>query len=635
MRTTLRWTILVTVACLLSTTFGFAQGKQPSATKSNDAANVTATKTAKDKTASGIVAVFSLDGEIGESPRGDDFLFGSLGAETLHDLVRRLQKARDDKQVKAVVLLIGRASLAIAQAEEMCRVLDEIKAAGKAVYAHADSLNLRTYALAAGATRLSVVPTGDVWIAGIRSEAPYVRGLLDKIGVKPDFLTCGAYKSAAEMFMRTGPSPQAAEMQNWLLDSLYETLVGLVAKGRKVPPTKVRQWIDGAPYSAERAKQAGIIDAIEFRQDLTAVLKARYGENLRFDRKYGRKKGPEMDLSSPLGVLKLWAELLQGPARRAPAKDAVAIVYVDGPIVTGKAASSPFGSEGIAFSTTISKALDDTADDPSIKAVVLRIDSPGGSATGSEIILDATKRVKAKKPFVVSMGGMAGSGGYYVACGADTIYADAATITASIGVVGGKFATTGMWNKVGITWSVNRRGANAGMLSSDEVFTPAQREKLQAYMDEIYATFRGHVTAIRAKRLKKPLDELAGGRVFTGAQALDLGLVDRIGTLDDAIHHVAQQARLKDYEIRVLPRPKNFLEVLLEDLGDREPDGKSVLVGSAWAPAGPNPLWRAALPHLEGVEPERLAAIKAVLDRMAHLQRDGVLLTMPELGLAP
>ncbi|MCR4413819.1 MAG: signal peptide peptidase SppA [Thermoguttaceae bacterium] len=635
MQAPLCWTILVSAACLLPTALGFAQGKQPSTQPSNEAAQATATKTPKDKTASGIVAVFSLHGEIGESPRGDDFLFGSLGAETLHDLVTRLKKARDDKQVKAVVLLIGRASFAVAQAEEIRRVLDEIKASGKAVYAHADSLSLRTYALAAGASRLSVVPTGDVWIAGISSEAPYVRGLLDKIGVKPDFLTCGAYKSAAEMFMRTGPSPQAAEMQNWLLDSLYETLVGLVAKGRKVPPEKVRQWIDGAPYSAERAKQAGIIDAVEFRQELTAVLKAKYGENLKFDRKYGRKKGPELDLSSPLGVLKLWAELLQGPARKPTAKDAVAIVYVEGPIVTGKADSSPFGTEGIAFSTTISKALDDAADDPSIKAVVLRIDSPGGSATGSEIILDATKRVKAKKPFVVSMGGMAGSGGYYVACGAETIYADAATITASIGVVGGKFATTGMWNKIGITWSVNRRGANAGMLSSDEVFTPAQREKLQAYMDEIYTTFRGHVSAIRAKRLKKPLDELAGGRVFTGKQALDLGLVDRIGTLDDAIRHVAQQARLKDYEVRVLPRPRNFLEVLLEDLGDREPDGKSVLVGAATAPVGPNPLWRAALPHLEGVEPKRLAAIKAVLDRMAHLQRDGVLLTMPELGLAP
>ena len=206
--------------------------------------------------------------------------------------------------------------------------------------------------------------------------------------------------------------------------------------------------------------------------------------------------------------------------------------------------------------------------------MVLRVNSPGGSAVASEIILNATKRVKAKKPFVVSMGSVAGSGGYYVSMGADTIFADASTITASIGVLGGKFATTDMWNKIGITWDSSRRGANAGLLSSDAVFTEAERKKMQGWMNDIYGVFKGHVVAARGAKLKKPIDELAAGRVFTGQQALELGLVDKIGTLDDAIQHVAEQAKLKDYEVRVYPEPKNFMEVLVEEMsdGDRDPN---------------------------------------------------------------
>src|SRR5262249_34656873 len=153
----------------------------------------------------------------------------------------------------------------------------------------------------------------------------------------------------------------------------------------------------------------------------------------------------------------------------------------------------------------------EAAQDDSIKAVVLRVDSPGGSAVASEIILDATRRVKAKKPFVVSMGNVAGSGGYYVAGGSDVIFADESTITGSIGVVGGKLVTTPMWKKIGVTFKEYKRGENAGLLSTSQVFSPGERERVQAWMDEIYAVFKGHVTAIRSDRLKKPIDELAGG----------------------------------------------------------------------------------------------------------------------------
>ena len=179
-------------------------------------------------------------------------------------------------------------------------------------------------------------------------------------------------------------------------------------------------------------------------------------------------------------------------------------------------------------SAALRKALDEAAADDTIKAVVLRVDSPGGSATASEIILDATKRVKAKKPLVVSMGNVAGSGGYYVACGPTRSYADEATITGSIGVVGGKLATTDMWNKIGINWKEYGRGAQRRRSSARPRRSPSRNaSKMQAWMDEIYGVFKDHVVAIRGTKLKKPIDELAGGRVYTGRQALELGLVDK------------------------------------------------------------------------------------------------------------
>lgn len=584
-----------------------------------------------------VIAVFSLGRQIVEAPQGEDLvLLGSPATETLKDLVARMKKVRDDPQVKAVVLLLGGGSVSLAQVEELRQALDEIKAAGKQIHAHADSLSTGSYTLMCGASSISVVPTGTVWITGIHVESPYIRGLLDLLGIQPDFFTSGPYKSAAEIFMRKGPSPEAKQMDNWLLDSLYQTCVGLMAKGRGVSPELVRLWIDGGPYTAQQAKALGIIDRVEYQEDFAAELKAKYGADVKWEKRYGKAdRLKEIDLSSPMGVIKLWMDLFGGPPKKQRAKDAVAIVYVDGPILLGDGQPSMLELlEPVAYSTPIRKALDEVGDDSTVKAVVLRVRSPGGSAVASEIILNATKRVKARKPFVVSMGSVAGSGGYYVACGAETIFADASTITASIGVVSGKFATTGMWNKVGITWDSNKRGAMADMLGSDDLFTPDERAKLISYMNEVYEMFKGHVSAVRGSRLKKPIDELAGGRVFTGQQALELGLVDRIGTLDDAIRFAASQANLKDYEVRVVPRPKSLVELLFSDLADRDADSQNLST-----PAGKlsgrqsNWLFELAMPVLKGLDPVRLEAIKAALARMSLLQQERVILMMPELSV--
>jgi protease-4 len=587
--------------------------------------------------AKGVIAVFTFDGPILEKPQDQEFpLFSPIRRPSLRDVVERMKKAKDDKNVKAVVLLLDETELPLAQSEELRQALDGIKATGKEVYAHVDAvLMTRSLALVAGASRISVTPTTIIIISGFNAESPYVRGLLDAIGVKPDFLTCGKYKSAAEMFMRKGPSPEAAEMRNWLLDSLYESYQKTVAQGRGVKPERVRQWIDGALYTPEQAVQQGIIDRVQHRQDFEAELRKKFGEAVKFDRRYGKKQqGEGIDLSSPFGLLQFWAKVFEGGKKKATGKDVIGIVYVDGMILPGKPEPSPFGADSDAYSTPIRKALDKIAEDKDVKALVLRVNSPGGSAVASEIILNATKRVQTKKPFVVSMGNVAGSGGYYVSMGADTIFADAATITASIGVLGGKFATTDMWNKIGVTWDSSRRGANAGLLSSDAVFTEAERQKMQGWMNDIYGVFKGHVVAARGAKLKKPIDELAAGRVFTGQQALELGLVDKIGTLQDAIKHVAEQAKLKDYELRVYPEPKNFMEILFEGLSDGDRDSNHLaLPASGIVSPRASSILDMALPHLKGLDRERLETVKAVIRRLDLLQQERAILMMPDISI--
>lgn len=580
------------------------------------------------------VAVFRLRGSVLETPHGGG-LFATERSVALKDLVARIKKAAGDDAVKALVLWASGGHLSTSQSEEVRQALVAVRAKGKKIYAHADDLSMGDYAFLSVADRLSLVPTGDLWLTGLYGESPFLRGLLDKLGVQPDFLTCGDYKSAAELFMRDGPSPQAEEMQNWLFDGLYETQLKLIAEGRRVDVAKVKTWVDGGPYSAEKAQAAGLIDAVEQQEEFEAAIKEACGEQVKFAHKYGEKSQRELDLSSPFAALNLWAELLGGSKKKKTYKNSVAVVYVDGPIVLGDTEESILlEAEQTAASTPLRKALDKAAEDDTIKAVVLRVDSPGGSATASEIILAACQRVRDKKPLVVSMGSVAGSGGYYVTCAAETIFADESTITGSIGVVGGKLATTDLWKKAGIRWKGYQRGTNASMLSSMQVFTPEQRKRMQAWMDEIYGVFKRHVTEARGGKLKKPIDELAGGRVYTGRQALELGLVDRIGTLDDAVQFAADKANLKDkdYELRVVPEPRSFLEQLLEEAEGPKDDSHHV---TAVLPVRGDALFEAALPYLRQLDPHRVSAVVRALRHLETLRSEGAVLMMPEFVTVP
>lgn len=572
--------------------------------------------------------VVRLAGTLNETPKEELFNLGEKTSTPLLTLVRRLDKAADDEAVKAVVILIDQAQPGPAQLGELRGAMDRLREAGKKVYAHAETISsLTQYALLCGAESASATPTGDLWATGLYAEAPYLRGLLDKIGVEPDFLSCGDYKSAAEIFTRKGPSKEAEAMQNWLLDGLYDSLVSQIADSREATPEQVKAWIDDGPHSAERAKELGMIDHVEHRQDLEARLKKAHGEDLVFDRKYGRKVEPKLDASSPFGLLKFWGELMGAAKPPEKKKDAVGVVYVDGPIVLSGGGALDLFEDQSASSDSIRKALDEAAADETIKAVVLRVNSPGGSALASEIILDASKRVKAKKPLVVSMGDVAASGGYYVSCGSDLVFADETTITGSIGVVGGKLATKDLFDKVGVTFKASRRGKNSGMLSTAETFTEAERQKMQSWMDEIYGVFKQHVVDARGDKLKKTIDEVAGGRVYTGEQALELGLVDKIGGLADAVKAAADAAKTTDYDVRVVPRPKSFLERLLDESADDDHKGLNLNLPRSF-------LLDQALPALRALDPARAKMVRAALGRLELIHREGVVLMAPELGLS-
>ncbi len=570
----------------------------------------------------GTVAVFELGSPITDKPTPDDPIFGSVGGESLRSFIGRMKKASEDDAVAAIVLL-GKSSLGNAQVEEMAAAIRDA-AEKKPVYAHTDSLTTTSYATISGASRICVSPTGDVWVNGIYGEKMYLRGLFDLLGIQPDFLTCGTHKSAAEMFMRTGPSEHAQEMEKWLYDGIYDSLKSTIAKGRDVDVDQVEKWINQGMFSSETAKEAGLTDAVQTREQLTDFVKKQHGVTVKFDKKYAKKSGLDIDLNNPFAAFQLWAQILSGPKQRRSTKDSIAIVHIDGAIYLGKKTPSPFGATEGAYSETIRKALGSLAAEPRVRGVVIRVNSPGGSATASEIMLQAIMELQKKKPVVVSMGNYAASGGYYVSCRANRVFANPNTITGSIGVVAGKLATANMWNRIGVNFEAVERGDKAGILYSSKPFKPADRDELQSWMDSIYEVFKDHVTDGRKDKLSKDIEEIAGGRVYTGTQALELGLVDELGTLDDAIDYLVADLKLKDYEIRTVPRAQSLFETMFEDISpQKQGNDKRLSLG----------LWSAMEPTLKQLDPERVRMVQEALMQLDFLAEERVMLTIPVMRI--
>jgi protease-4 len=504
------------------------------------------------------VAYFDLSLPITEKPPAFD-LFGDGGnSVTLHDLVVRLHKARDDASLKGVLITLSADSgMNLAQAEEIRNALAEITRAGKKTFVYADGYDTDTYTMASGAGTICMLPGGDMEMPGVGLEAMFAKGLLDKVGVQADYVQIGEYKGADEEFTRTGASDELRGELNKLTDSLYKEIVSGISTARHLPEQQVEDAIDQAIMTAQGAKDRGLIDELIDEDGLRPMLTKALGGDPDLVADYGGAKRDQIDLSSPFAFFQLLTK--HEPESSGPT---VAIIYAEGVIADGAGGNGLFSSSGVA-SDEMRKAFRIASREDDIKAVVIRIDSPGGSALASEAMWQGVRRLAEKKPVYISVGTMAASGGYYLACAGDKIYADPAAIIGSIGVVGGKFVYKDLFDKLGLHTEVFDRGANSDLFSSNQPFTDRQRKMVTSWMTQTYNQFTDRVMTTRKGKIKD-IDAVARGRIFVAQQAKDLGMVDEIGGLEDAIAGAAADAGLgkTGYDVRVVPAPKTLGDII-------------------------------------------------------------------------
>lgn len=580
-----------------------------------------------------------LDGRILEAPPPDMGLMSLFGKGehemTLRERVNQIRKAADDKNIAGMALILEAPQASLAQVEELTRALHDFRAKGKKIHAYLESANNLSYVIACSADSITLTEYGDLETVGLHGSVSFYKGLFEKLGVQADMLHCGAYKAALEPYTRTEPSKEFAENINWLLDGEYARWTQLIADGRHLKPEEVKNVVDHAPMPADAALKAKMIDKVASYEDFVKALKADFGSDTKFVKHYPRDEDDgvdlELDTDNPFAMFTQMQGILQkimNEGKEDADKNGVALIYIDGGINMGESEESPFGGSSGVGSTTIRKAFAEALADDHVKAIVVRVDSPGGSALASDIMWKAAMRAKAVKPIVVSMGGVAGSGGYYVALPGEVIFAEESTITGSIGVVGGKLVWKGLFEeKLGITTTEFLRGKNSGLMSANRAWNDEDRKFMQDYMNSVYEQFKGRVKASRGDRIKGDLEQMAGGRVYTGKQALELGLIDKIGGLTEALAYAAEKVSLgKDYAVHVLPRKKDIGAIFAEILGKETDD--------AWDVALPHltsadPLTRALAGLLKSVAPEQLRSVASGLQNILILDREHIGCFMP------
>jgi len=464
---------------------------------------------------------------------------------------------------------MGESLMGFGKINEVCEALKAFKKTGKKLYVYTEGFSGKDYLIAALADVICLPEGGEFSVVGIRAELSFYKDFFEKIGVKADFLQMGDFKGAAETYLRNGMSKENRSQYELVISDLYDNdLIGAIAKSRaskKWTPEQVQKLIDDAPYMAPTALKLGLIDRIAYADELIEQIKKDIGgEGLELVEDYGKTKADAADMSNPFAILKMFS-----PTEKKKSKNPkIAIVYAVGAIDTGKGGVSPLNGSSIGSDSMV-EAIQEADRDPTVKAIVLRVDSPGGSALASDLIWHAI--VQCKKPIIASMGDVAASGGYYISMGCNKIYAEPGTVTGSIGVLGGKFVTGAVFDWAGIKTDVVSRGKNAGLMSTSQPWNPDEREKVQGIMREVYDQFLGKVIQGRkasgTEFTKEKLLTLAGGRIWTGRQAKANGLVDTLGTLDDAIGEakvMAGLARDEKMEYLILPKPTSLLDSLLD-----------------------------------------------------------------------
>ena len=459
-----------------------------------------------------------------------------------------IRHASTDDSIDGILLKINGLGGGWARAEDLRQALMTFRASGKECVAWSPGYTTKSFYAASGCNEVTTAPEGITMVTGVNITQSYYAETLSMLGVSANFEHVGDFRSAVEPYERTGPSEEADLATNELLDSLYGSIVSGIAAGRDVESATVLDWIDNPPLAAADAEQRGLIDS-RIYEDMVkeTVLGERKVVSLR---RYLNETGSQWGSSGT-----------------------IAVVYLEGPIIVGKGEVGLFGDTVIG-SVTVTNMLEELRKDDSVDAVVLRVSSPGGSGQASDDIWDAVNRLKEAKPVVVSMGDYAASGGYYISMNANHIFAEPTTITGSIGVFGGKMNFAGLFAKAGISQHEYSRGQRSDLLSSSEDFDDDDKAVFRAFLEHFYTVF---ITKAAEGRDMTPeaMHEVAQGRVWTGTQALEHGLIDGLGGLDDAIAHAAGLAELDSgFDIQRLPRTKDFFEQLLEEMAGA-PDAHS------------------------------------------------------------
>lgn len=512
------------------------------------------------------VAHIKLSGGFDEAPGGEP-LFGPP-AENLIAKLDRIKKAAKDPEVKALYLQIGGLDVGFGKLHELQRAVAEFRKSGKKVHAYAEELGTKEYLLAVGCDRVVLPESGGVDLHGLRAEVMYYKNTLDLLRLKADVLKMGNYKSAVEPFITDKMSPENREqIQSMLDDNFDHEIVEAVARGRKLPAARVTELIDGGPYTAKKALALGLVDALQYEDQFEDAVKKQAGEGAKLVRNYAKQKGQDPDFSNPFKLLEALGGGSKKPKESKNPK--IAVVYAVGGIASGKSSVDPLMGGETVGSETLVEAIREADSNETVKAIVLRIDSPGGSALASDVIWRAL--MTCKKPVVVSMGDVAASGGYYIAAAGKKIYAEPGTVTGSIGVFGLKLVTGGLQDLVGLKTEVVSRGKNSGVTSSTFAWSESERKAMTETIEEVYATFLDKALAGRkaagVNMTREELVKLAGGRVWTGRQAKTNRLVDELGTLDDAIAGAKQLAGIDpktEMDLLQLPKGGSLLDKLLE-----------------------------------------------------------------------
>ncbi len=470
--------------------------------------------------------------------------------QSLTNLVMQFKKAKVDKRIKVIILEINMSGAGWGKSEEIRDAIADFRSSGKQIYAYMEYATDKEYYIASACDKIYLAPPGELFINGLAADVMFFRGSLDKLGIYPDMVQMGKYKTAVETFTRKDMSDANREFMNSLLDDLFNRYVETVAKARGKTPDEMRAFVDDAPHSAAKAKELGLIDGAAYMDEIEKELK----------QQLGYKEADDLHIVSGSAYSQVEPESLglnEG--------EKIAVIYATGDIGSGKSENSPGGSQSIG-SDTLVKALNDARDDKTIKAIVIRVDSPGGSGLASDIIWHAVESAKAKKPVVVSMSDVAASGGYYIAAGAHKIIAEPSTITGSIGVFAGKPVLKGFYDWIGVSNEYILRGKQAGMFRESEKFTPEERAKFEELIKRTYYDdFVPKVAKGRSKTAEY-VDSVAQGRVWTGSQGKERGLVDEFGGLDRSVEVAKELAKIpndKGVKRVILPYPRTFLQELM------------------------------------------------------------------------